>query len=128
MFRYELLCDALDRAIANGRLPTDEAQALEWVCEHPVLVQGSAANIEITSADDLVLAAAFLNARENATVHTLRVFVYENRISYVAYTHLAPATLSCSAASHSSLARHHRPLRRRRHLRALCDALLGAAS
>jgi 2-C-methyl-D-erythritol 4-phosphate cytidylyltransferase len=68
MFRYELLCDALDRAIANGRLPTDEAQALEWVGQHPVLVQGSAANIKITSADDLVLAAALLNARENATV------------------------------------------------------------
>jgi 2-C-methyl-D-erythritol 4-phosphate cytidylyltransferase len=68
MFRYELLCDALDRAIANGRLPTDEAQALEWIGEHPALVQGSAANIKITSADDLVLAAALLNARENATV------------------------------------------------------------
>jgi 2-C-methyl-D-erythritol 4-phosphate cytidylyltransferase len=68
MFRYELLCDALDRAIANGRLPTDEAQALEWVGQHPLLVQGSAANIKITSADDLVLAAALLNARENATV------------------------------------------------------------
>ena len=68
MFRYELLCDALDRAIANGRLPTDEAQALEWVGERPVLVQGSAANIKITSADDLVLAAALLNARENTPV------------------------------------------------------------
>ena len=68
MFRYELLCDALDRAIANGRLPTDEAQALEWVGEHPALVQGSAANIKITSADDLVLAAALLNARENTPV------------------------------------------------------------
>ena len=68
MFRYELLCDALDRAIANGRLPTDESQALEWVGERPVLVQGSAANIKITSADDLVLAAALLNARENTPV------------------------------------------------------------
>jgi 2-C-methyl-D-erythritol 4-phosphate cytidylyltransferase len=68
MFRYELLCDALDRAIANGRLPTDEAQALEWVGEHPALVQGSAANIKITSADDLVLAVALLNARENTPV------------------------------------------------------------
>jgi 2-C-methyl-D-erythritol 4-phosphate cytidylyltransferase len=68
MFRYEMLCDALDRAIANGRLPTDEAQALEWVGEHPVLVRGSAANIKITSADDLVLAAALLNARESTSV------------------------------------------------------------
>jgi 2-C-methyl-D-erythritol 4-phosphate cytidylyltransferase len=64
MFRYKLLCDALDRALAGGRLPTDEAQALEWMGEHPVLVQGSAANIKITSADDLVLAAALLNARQ----------------------------------------------------------------
>jgi 2-C-methyl-D-erythritol 4-phosphate cytidylyltransferase len=68
MFRYEMLCDALDRSIAAGRMPTDEAQALEWVGEHPVLVQGSAANIKITSADDLVLAAALLNARETAAV------------------------------------------------------------
>jgi 2-C-methyl-D-erythritol 4-phosphate cytidylyltransferase len=64
MFRYKMLCDALDRAFASGRLPTDEAQALEWLGEHPLLVQGSAANIKITSADDLVLAAALLNARQ----------------------------------------------------------------
>jgi 2-C-methyl-D-erythritol 4-phosphate cytidylyltransferase len=64
MFRYRALSDALDRALATGRLPTDEAQALEWTGAHPVLVQGSAANIKITSADDLVLAAALLNARE----------------------------------------------------------------
>ena len=67
MFRYELLSDALDRALAAGRLPTDEAQALEWTGEHLVLVQGSAANIKITSADDLVLAAALLNAREEVS-------------------------------------------------------------
>ena len=63
MFRYELLCDALDRALASGRVPTDEAQAMEWTGERPVLVQGSATNIKITSADDLLLAAALLNAR-----------------------------------------------------------------
>jgi 2-C-methyl-D-erythritol 4-phosphate cytidylyltransferase len=68
MFRYEMLCDALDRCLATNRLPTDEAQALEWTGEHPVLVQGSAANIKITSADDLVLAAALLNARESPPV------------------------------------------------------------
>lgn len=68
MFRYKILCDALDGAFASGRLPTDEAQALEWTGEHPVLVQGSAANIKITSADDLVLAAALLNAREAGVV------------------------------------------------------------
>lgn len=64
MFRYQSLCEALDRAFATGRLPTDEAQALEWVGRRPVLVQGSAANIKITSADDLVVAAALLGTRE----------------------------------------------------------------
>jgi 2-C-methyl-D-erythritol 4-phosphate cytidylyltransferase len=68
MFRYQLLCDALDRALAAGRLPTDEAQALEWTGKRPLLVQGSAANIKITSADDLVLAGALLNARDATTV------------------------------------------------------------
>jgi 2-C-methyl-D-erythritol 4-phosphate cytidylyltransferase len=68
MFRYGMLCDALDRALATSRLPTDEAQALEWAGERPVLVQGSAANIKITSADDLVVAAALLNARERTPV------------------------------------------------------------
>jgi 2-C-methyl-D-erythritol 4-phosphate cytidylyltransferase len=71
MFRYAMLCDALDRAFASGRLPTDEAQALEWAGERPVLVQGSAANIKITSADDLVLAAALLSAHAS-TPPTLR--------------------------------------------------------
>jgi 2-C-methyl-D-erythritol 4-phosphate cytidylyltransferase len=64
MFRYAALCSALDRAFAAGRLPTDEAQALEWTGQRPVLLQGSAANIKITSADDLLLAAALLGARE----------------------------------------------------------------
>jgi 2-C-methyl-D-erythritol 4-phosphate cytidylyltransferase len=68
MFRYQMLCDALDLALATNRLPTDEAQALEWMGEHPALVQGSAANIKITSADDLVLAAALLNARAGTVV------------------------------------------------------------
>lgn len=64
MFRYQALSEALDRAFATGRLPTDEAQALEWAGQRPVLIQGSAANIKITSADDLLLAAALLGARE----------------------------------------------------------------
>jgi 2-C-methyl-D-erythritol 4-phosphate cytidylyltransferase len=66
MFRYQMLCDALDSAHGAGRLPTDEAQALEWTGRQPVLVQGSAANIKITSADDLLLAGALLGARVDA--------------------------------------------------------------
>ncbi|HEY0768287.1 MAG TPA: 2-C-methyl-D-erythritol 4-phosphate cytidylyltransferase [Steroidobacteraceae bacterium] len=63
MFRYGQLCTALDRAHATGRFPSDEAQALEWLGEHPVLIEGAATNLKITSAEDLVLAAAVLRAR-----------------------------------------------------------------
>lgn len=62
MFRYGLLCRALDAAHRAGRVPTDESQALEWLGEHPVLVAASAANLKITTAADLTLAAALLEA------------------------------------------------------------------
>ncbi len=62
MFRYGLLCAALDAAHAAGRLPTDEAQAVEWLGKRPALINASAANLKITSAADLTLAAALLEA------------------------------------------------------------------
>ena len=62
MFRYGRLCEALDRAHGEGRTPTDEAQALEWIGERPLVVEGSTANLKITSADDLVIAVALLAA------------------------------------------------------------------
>jgi 2-C-methyl-D-erythritol 4-phosphate cytidylyltransferase len=60
MFRYGRLCEALDRAHAAGRIPTDEAQALEWLGDHPRVIEGAAANLKITSAADLAIAAALL--------------------------------------------------------------------
>lgn len=60
MFRYGRLCEALDRAHAAGRTPTDEAQAIEWLGDIPRLVEGAAANLKITSAADLAIAAALL--------------------------------------------------------------------
>jgi 2-C-methyl-D-erythritol 4-phosphate cytidylyltransferase / 2-C-methyl-D-erythritol 2,4-cyclodiphosphate synthase len=63
MFRYGVLCAALDAAFAAGRSPTDEAQALEWTGARPVRVQGSATNIKITTAEDLGLAIALLAGR-----------------------------------------------------------------
>jgi len=63
MFRYGPLCAALDAARTARRSPGDEAQAFEWLGEHPALVEGSAANLKITSASDLSLAAALLAAR-----------------------------------------------------------------
>jgi len=63
MFRYDRLCRALDAAHAAQRYPTDEAQALEWQGEQPLLIPGSTSNLKITAAEDLVLAAAILRSR-----------------------------------------------------------------
>jgi 2-C-methyl-D-erythritol 4-phosphate cytidylyltransferase len=65
MFRYARLCEALDGAHVAGRVPTDEAQAIEWLGDHPKLVEGAAANLKITSAADLAIAAALL--KENGS-------------------------------------------------------------
>jgi 2-C-methyl-D-erythritol 4-phosphate cytidylyltransferase len=66
MFRYGPLCAALDAAKALGRSPSDEAQAFEWLGEHPALIEGSAANLKVTSLSDLALAEALLAARRTA--------------------------------------------------------------
>jgi 2-C-methyl-D-erythritol 4-phosphate cytidylyltransferase len=63
MFRYGVLCAALDAAHASGRTPTDEAQALEWQGARPLLIEGAASNLKVTTAEDLLLAAAILRAR-----------------------------------------------------------------
>jgi 2-C-methyl-D-erythritol 4-phosphate cytidylyltransferase len=63
MFRYGALCAALDAAHAAGRHPTDEAQALEWRGESPLLVPGAATNLKLTTSEDLKLAEAVLRAR-----------------------------------------------------------------
>lgn len=58
MFRYGPLGRALRAAIGAGREPTDEAQAMEWQGERPLLVASVDNNIKITSQRDLELAAA----------------------------------------------------------------------
>ena len=64
MFRYARLCEALDAAHRAGRSPTDESQALEWLGETPLLIEGLASNIKVTTAADLALAGAVLRARQ----------------------------------------------------------------
>jgi len=65
MFRYARLCEALDRAHSAGRVPTDEAQAIEWLGDVPRLVAGAAVNLKITSAADLAIAAALLKETQS---------------------------------------------------------------
>jgi 2-C-methyl-D-erythritol 4-phosphate cytidylyltransferase len=64
MFRYGVLLRALDAALAERKIPTDEAQAVEWQGGRVRLVAGRADNIKVTTADDLALAAAILATRD----------------------------------------------------------------
>jgi 2-C-methyl-D-erythritol 2,4-cyclodiphosphate synthase/2-C-methyl-D-erythritol 4-phosphate cytidylyltransferase len=124
MFRYGRLCAALDAAHAAERFPTDEAQALEWQGEQPLLVGGSATNLKITTGADLQLAAAILRARHEDTtegarmrigsgfdVHAFGVgdFIMLGGVR-IAHTHGVVAHSDGDVVLH-----------------ALCDALLGAA-
>jgi len=64
VFRFGTLLRALEAALASGRMPTDEAQAIEWSGQRPRLVAGRADNIKVTTADDLVLAGAILSTEK----------------------------------------------------------------
>jgi len=63
VFRCGTLLSALEAALDAGRIPTDEAQAIEWSGQRPMLIAGRADNIKVTTADDLALAAAILSVR-----------------------------------------------------------------
>jgi 2-C-methyl-D-erythritol 4-phosphate cytidylyltransferase len=63
VFRLGVLLRALESALEQGRLPTDEAQAVEWAGQRPRLIAGRADNIKVTSGEDLALAAAILATR-----------------------------------------------------------------
>ena len=64
VFRFGVLLRALDAALVSGRMPTDEAQAIEWSGQRPRLVAGRADNIKVTTGEDLALAGAILATRK----------------------------------------------------------------
>ncbi len=66
MFRRGLLQAALERAVAAQRMPTDEAQAIEWEGFAARLVQTRDGNPKITSVADLAIAEAILAARSRS--------------------------------------------------------------
>ena len=53
MFRLGPLQQALTDALAAGALITDEASAMEWAGQAPLLVEGRADNLKITRPEDL---------------------------------------------------------------------------
>lgn len=60
MFRYAMLCRALDEAARRRLAVTDEAGAIEAMGHKPRLVAGSARNLKVTTAEDLALLEALL--------------------------------------------------------------------
>jgi len=61
MFRLKSLLDALQKAIDENALVTDEASAMELIGIHPKMVEGHADNIKITHPQDLRWAEMYLN-------------------------------------------------------------------
>ena len=64
MFRLDRLRTALQHAIDNDLLVTDEASAMERAGYQPQMVQGQRDNIKITVPSDLEQAAFYLQTRE----------------------------------------------------------------
>ncbi|OBY75329.1 2-C-methyl-D-erythritol 4-phosphate cytidylyltransferase [Acinetobacter gyllenbergii] len=64
MAKLGVLKSAIEKALANHIVITDEASALEYVDEPVQVVQGRSDNIKITYTDDLELARLILQAQD----------------------------------------------------------------
>ena len=64
-FRYEILMDAHVRAQEAGFYGTDEASLVEWSGYPVTIVEGSPANIKITTTEDLIFARALYKERNH---------------------------------------------------------------
>jgi len=60
IFRYGLLKESLERALANQFAVTDEASALEFSAYQALLVEDRRDNIKVTRPEDLAMAEAIL--------------------------------------------------------------------
>ena len=69
-FRYELLRQAYQRADVNDPSLTDESALVEQLGQRVSVVEGSARNIKITTAEDLVVAEGLLKQSTDYTDYT----------------------------------------------------------
>ncbi len=75
VFRLRRLLEAMRAAARGGRVPTDEAEAIEWAeLGKPRLVPGAATNIKVTTAADLELVSLILAARAAGGTATRAAF------------------------------------------------------
>ena len=66
VFRLGQLKTALQQALDDGFMVTDEASAMEHAGEKPILVEGHGDNLKITHPQDLELAALFITQQEES--------------------------------------------------------------
>jgi len=64
MFRFGVLSQAIDKALDDQFLVTDEASAIEHVGYAPQMVEGHGDNIKITRPEDLSLASFYLQHQQ----------------------------------------------------------------
>ena len=65
VFRYQLLCDALQAAQQAGTVVTDEASAVESLGHRPVMVSGCPTNFKVTTEGDYqLMCKSFLGEEE----------------------------------------------------------------
>lgn len=60
MFRFGILKQAIEKALYDGVLITDEASAIEYIGLQPKMLLGQSENIKVTLPEDLSLAALFI--------------------------------------------------------------------
>ncbi len=60
MFRFGVLYQSLQAAVAANVAVTDESSAVEWAGHAPLLVEGDARNLKVTTPEDLALARFWL--------------------------------------------------------------------
>ncbi|MEX0732070.1 MAG: 2-C-methyl-D-erythritol 4-phosphate cytidylyltransferase [Aquisalimonadaceae bacterium] len=63
LFPLQTLHGALSGVMADGRVVTDEAQAMEYAGFRPLMVEGRSTNLKITRPADLPLAESILRAQ-----------------------------------------------------------------
>jgi 2-C-methyl-D-erythritol 4-phosphate cytidylyltransferase len=64
MFKAQRLVTALNTALNDARVITDEASAIEYLGDEIALVEGEASNMKITRPDDLALAEFYLQQQK----------------------------------------------------------------
>lgn len=67
MFRYGVLKQALEQALAAKQPITDEASAVEWAGYFPCMVEGRRDNLKITRPEDLPMAELILSQQADVT-------------------------------------------------------------